>query len=102
MRRIIKTKQVMVWRHHRCVERRRLVAGFISDFMAQSDYPKSCQESVRYTSIALCDIGPSVILPLPLSIRCLYVPLCKDFCYHCISRENHKDCVYDKDETKKK
>ena len=102
MRRIIKTKQVMVWRHHRCVERRRLVAGFISDFMAQSDYPKSCQESVRYTSIALCAVSISVILPLPLSTRCLYVPLCKDFCYHCISRENHKYCVYDKDETKKK
>ena len=68
-----------------------LVAGFISDFMAQSDYPKSCQESVRYSSIALCAVSISVRLPLALSPQCLCVVYyIRVLVYYSIFRKNQK------------
>ena len=55
MRRIIKTKQVMAWRHRRCVERRMLVAGFISDFMSKAFIPRAVR--------SLYATAPSLYVP---------------------------------------
>ena len=75
-RRIIKTKQWKSRRHRRCIERRSLYANSISSLYAKRLSQKSYQESVRYTSVALCAIGTSVTLrylrPLRDSVCLLY------------------------------
>jgi len=40
---------------------------FFQRFYTQSIYFKSYQKSIHYTSVALCAIGTSVLLRLPLS-----------------------------------
>ena len=75
-RRIIKTKQWKSRRHRRCIERRSLFANSISNLYTKHLSQKSYQESVRYTSVALCAVGTSVILhylrPLRDSVCLLY------------------------------
>ena len=68
-RRIIKTKQWKSRRHRRCIERRSLFANSISNLYTKRLSPNSYQESVRYTSVALCAVGTSVTLRLPPSLR---------------------------------
>ena len=75
-RRIIKTKQWKSRRHRRCIERRSLLANSISNLYTKRLSPNSYQESVRYTSVALCAVGTSVTLrylrPLRDSVCLLY------------------------------
>ena len=75
-RRIIKTKQWKSRRHRRCIERRSLFANSISNLYTKRLSPNSYQESVRYTSVALCAVGTSVTLhnlrPLRDSVCLLY------------------------------
>ena len=75
-RRIIKTKQWKSRRHRRCIERRSLFANSISNLYTKRLPQNSYQESVRYTSVALCTVGTSVILhylrPLRDSVCILY------------------------------
>ena len=75
-RRIIKTKQWKSRRHRRCIERRSLFANSISNLYTKCLSQNSYQESVRYTSVALCAVGTSVILhylrPLRDSVCLLY------------------------------
>ena len=75
-RRIIKTKQWKSRRHRRCIERRSLFANTISNLYTKRLPQNSYQESVRYTSIALCAVGTSVTLrylrPLRDSVCLLY------------------------------
>ena len=61
-RRFIKTKQWKSRRHRRCIERRSLFANSISNLYTKRLSPNSYQESVRYTSVALCAVGTSVTL----------------------------------------
>ena len=68
-RRIIKTKQWKSRRHRRCIERRSLFANSISNLYTKRLPQNSYQESVRYTSVALCAVSTSVILCLPPSLR---------------------------------
>ena len=74
-RRITKTKQWKSRRHRRCIERRSLFANSIS-LNTKRLSQKSYQESVCYTSVALCAIGTSVTLrylrPLRDSVCLLY------------------------------
>ena len=60
-------------RHRRCIERRSLFANSISNLYTKRLPQNSYQESVRYTSVALCAVGTSVILRLPPSAPCLRV-----------------------------
>ena len=55
-----KEKQWKSRRHRRCIERRRLFANSISNLYTKRLPQNSYQESVRYTSVALCAIGTSV------------------------------------------
>ena len=75
-RRIIKTKQWKSRRHRRCIERRSLFANSISNLYTKRLPQNSYQESVRYTSVALCAVGTSVTLhnlrPLRDSVCLLY------------------------------
>jgi len=75
-RRIIKTKQWKSGKHRRCIERRSLFANSISNLYTKCLSQNSYQESVRYTSVALCAVGTSVILhylrPLRDSVCLLY------------------------------
>ena len=68
-RRIVKTKQWKSRRHRRCVERQSLLDISISNLYTKHLPLNSYQESVSYTSVALCAIGTSVILALPPSLR---------------------------------
>ena len=61
-RRIIKTKQWKLRRHRRCIERRSLLANSISNLYTKRLSYNSYQESVCYTSVALCAVGTSVTL----------------------------------------
>ena len=74
-RRIIKKRQ-KPQRHHRCIERRRLFTSFISNLYTKRLPQNIYQESVRYTSVALCAVGTSVTLhylrPLRNSVCLLY------------------------------
>ena len=56
-------------RHRRCIERRSLFANSISNLYTKRLPQNSYQESVRYTSVALCAVSTSVILCLPPSLR---------------------------------
>ena len=51
----------MLWRHRRCIERRSLFANSIS-LNTKRLFKNNCQESVNYTSVALCAVGTSVTL----------------------------------------
>ena len=62
IRRDIKTKQWKPRRHHRCTEQRRMFANSISNLYTKRLPQNSYQESVRYTSVALCAVGTSVTL----------------------------------------
>ena len=74
-RRIIKKRQ-KPQRHRRCIERRSLFANSISNLSTKRLSLNIYQESVRYTSVALCADGTSVILrylrPLRNSVCLLY------------------------------
>ena len=74
--RIIKTKQWKPRRHHRCTEQRRMFANSISNLYTKRLPQNSYQESVRYTSVALCAVGTSVTLrylrPLRDSVCLIY------------------------------
>ena len=63
-------------RHHRCTERRSLFANSISNLYTKRLPQNSYQESVRYTSVALCAVGTSVTLrylrPLRDSVCLIY------------------------------
>ena len=76
-RRIVKTKQWKLRRHRRCIERRSLFANSISLFTTRLS-PNNYQESVCYTSVALCAVGTSLTLrylrPLRVSVCPLYKP----------------------------
>ena len=88
-RRIIKTKQWRSRRHRRCIERRSLLANSISNLYTKRLSQNSYQESVRYTSVALCAVGTSVTLryfrPLRDSVCLLY----KTFSLSLHISENH-------------
>ena len=75
-RRIIKTKQWKSRRHRRCIERRSLFANSISNLYTKRLFQSIYQESVCYTSVALCAVGTSVTLrylrPLRDSVCILY------------------------------
>ena len=75
-RRIIKTKQWESRRHRRCIERRSLFANSISNLYTKNLSQNSYQESVCYTSVALCTVGTSVTLhylrPLRDSVCLIY------------------------------
>ena len=75
-RRDIKTKQWKPRRHHRCTEQRRMFANSISNLYTKRLPQNSYQESVRYTSVALCAVGTSVTLrylrPLRDSVCLIY------------------------------
>ena len=75
-RRIIKTKQWESRRHRRCIERRSLFANSISNLYTKNLSQNSYQESVCYTSVALCTVGASVTLhylrPLRDSVCLIY------------------------------
>ena len=75
-RRIIKTKQWESRRHRRCIERRSLFANSISNLYTKNLSQNSYQESVCYTSVALCTVGTSVTLhylrPLRDSVCIIY------------------------------
>ena len=89
-RRFIKTKQWKLRRHRRCIERRSLFANSISLFTTRLS-PNNYQESVRYTSVALCAVGISVTLhylrPLRDSV-CLFY---KTFSFTLHIRKNLKN-----------
>ena len=57
-----KTKQWKSRRHRRCIERRSLFANSISNLYTKRLTLNRYQESVRYTSVALCAVGTSVTL----------------------------------------
>ena len=87
VRRIIKTKRWKSQRHRRCIERRSLSAHFFSNFIPKV-FPKSYQESVRYTSVALCAVGTSVTLRYlrPSVTPCAYY--IRRLVYHSIFQKN--------------
>ena len=89
-RRIIKTKQWKSRRHRRCIERQSLFAYSISNVYTKHLFKKSYQESVRYTSVALCAVGTSVTLcvtsVLSVTLCAYYIRLSV---YHSIFRKNH-------------
>ena len=63
-------------RHRRCTEQRRMFANSISNLYTKRLPQNSYQESVRYTSVALCAVGTSVTLrylrPLRDSVCLIY------------------------------
>ena len=63
-------------RHRRCTERQSLFANSISYLYTKRLPQNSYQESVRYTSVALCAVGTSVTLrylrPLRDSVCLIY------------------------------
>ena len=63
-------------RHRRCTERRSLFANSISYLYTKRLPQNNYQESVRYTSVALCAVGTSVTLrylrPLRDSVCLIY------------------------------
>ena len=71
-----KEKQWKPRRHHRCTEQRRMFANSISNLYTKRLPQNSYQESVRYTSVALCAVGTSVTLrylrPLRDSVCLIY------------------------------
>ena len=77
-RRIIKTKQWKSRRQRRCIERRSLLTNSISNLYTKRLSQNSYQESVCYTSVALCAVGTSLTLrylrPLRVSVCPLYKP----------------------------
>lgn len=68
-RRIIKTKQWKSRRHRRCIERRSLFANSISNLYTKRLSQNSYQDSVGYTSVALCAVSTSVTLHYLRSLR---------------------------------
>ena len=75
-RRIVKTKQWKLRRHRRCIERRSLFANSISLFTTRLS-PNNYQESVCYTSVALCAVGTSVTLRYLRPLRDSVCPHCQ-------------------------
>ena len=71
-----KTKQWKSRRYRWCIEQRSLFVNAISNLYTKRLPQNSYQESVRYTSVALCAIGTSVTLcylrPLRDSVCLLY------------------------------
>ena len=59
---IIKTMQWKSRRHCRCIERRSLFANSICNLYTKRLSQNIYQESVRYSSVALCAVGTSVTL----------------------------------------
>ena len=90
-RRFIKTKQWKLQRHRRHIEPQSLFANFISNLYTKCLSRKNYQESVRYTSVALCAVGISVTLhylrPLRDSV-CLFY---KTFSFTLHIRKNLKN-----------
>ena len=67
-----------------------VICQFYLRFYAQSIYLKGCQESVSYSSVALCAIGTSLTLHSSPSTPCLRVPYyVRVLDYHSIFRKNH-------------
>ena len=94
-RRIIKTKQWKSRRHRRCIERRSLLANSISNLYTKRLSQNSYQESVCYTSVALCVVGTSVTLPLSPPPPSLCVPYyMRVLVYHSIFRKNPKTYIH--------
>ena len=87
-RRIIKTKQWKSQRHRRCIELRSLIANSISNLYTKRLSQNSYQESVRYTSVALCAVGTSVTLRYlrPSVTPCAYY--IRRLVYHSIFQKN--------------
>ena len=80
-RRIIKTKQWKSRRHRWCTERRSLFANSISNLYTKRLPQNIYQESVCYTSVALCAVGSSCdiafyLRPLRRSVCLLYKTFC--------------------------
>ena len=75
-------------RHHRCTERRSLFANSISNLYTKRLSQNSYQESVRYTSVALCAVGTSVTLRYlrPSVTPCAYY--IRLLVYHSIFQRN--------------
>ena len=61
------------------IERRSLLANSISNLYTKRSFQSVYQESVCYTSVALCAVGTSVILALPPSLRVSVCLICKSF-----------------------
>ena len=74
-----KTKQWKSRRHRRCIERWSLFAISISNLYTKRLSRKTSQDSVHYTSVALCAVGTSVtfryLRPLRDSVCLLYKTL---------------------------
>ena len=83
-----KTKQWKSRRHRRCIERRSLFANSISNLYTKRLSQNSYQESVRYTSVALCAVGTSVTLHNLRPLRDSVCPLYKPFNLSSIFRKN--------------
>ena len=97
--RIIKTKQWKSRRHRRYIERRSLFVNSISNLYTKRLTKNSYQESVLYSSVALCAVGTSVTLrylhPLRDSVCLLYKTF--SLSLH-VSEEpflSHLVCLYD-------
>ena len=78
-RRIFKTKQWKSRRHRRWIERRSLFANSIINLYTKRLPQNSYQGSVRYTSVALCDVGTSVTLRFLRPLRDSVCLICKSF-----------------------
>ena len=88
VRRIIKTKLWKSQRHRRCIELRSLIANSIVNLYTKRLSQNSYQESVRYTSVALCAVGTSVTLRYlrPSVTPCAYY--IRLLVYHSIFQKN--------------
>jgi len=67
----------MLWRHRWCIEWRSLFANFIS-LNTKRLSKNNCQESVNYTSVALCAVSTSVTLcvtSVASVTPCAYYPI---------------------------
>ena len=65
-----------------------MFAKFISNLYTKRLFQNSYQESVRYTSVALCAVGTSVILHYLRPLRDSVCPLYKPFNLSSIFRKN--------------
>ena len=78
-RKVIKTKQWKLQRHRRHIERRSLFANSIINLYTKCLPKNSYQESVHYTSVALCAVDTSVTLHYLRPLRDAVCPLYKTF-----------------------
>ena len=96
VRRVIKTRHWQSRRRRWCVERRRQFANSISNLYKNPSSQKSYQESLCYTSVALCVIAPSVPLLYLRHPPFLCVPYyIRVLVYHSIFRKNLKIPQYE-------